>query len=257
MMSNRTKIIIAITATILVLAIGVAVGELYNDNSSVPKPFAFNLSTKQNNGTVMQAQNLTITIDAAYIEGQPEPITLSANGGPNGTLYQFSNQTGTLTKTQPFTCNLTIFVPPSANSGSYLIDVTSNASTPTSHALFNLTVLNAQIQVYGNVTIASKVTISGVTIDVIPTDILFTSNTTGETYQAKVHRFTDTPLAPGRTGNYSILLPNQQSYHVEFYCFSYPHYVPVLRTPISAGENGHFTVSSGAGLNSTVANFTG
>ncbi len=193
MMSNRTKIIIAITATILVLAIGVAVGELYNDNSSVPKPFAFNLSTKQNNGTVMQAQNLTITIDAAYIEGQPEPITLSANGGPNGTLYQFSNQTGTLTKTQPFTCNLTILVPLSATSGSYY-DITSNASNPTSHAQFNLTVLNAQIQVNGNVTIASKVTISGVTIDVIPTDIVFKSNTPAKPIKLKCTGLPTHPL---------------------------------------------------------------
>jgi hypothetical protein len=257
MESKSIKIIIAISVTIVVLVIAATVGEFYQNTQSVPKPFALSLSTHPNNGTVMQTQNLTITVDVTYLEGTPEPVTLSANGGPNGTSYQFSNQTGTPTATQPFRSNLTISAPTSAAPGSYFIDVSSNASAQTCRATFNLIVVAAEIQVSGTVTIISQVTINGVTIDVIPTDILFESNTTGQTYQVKVHRFTDTIVAPGKTGNYSISLPNQQSYRVGFYCFSYPHFVPVFRVATSGIENGYFTVDCGAGIDSLVANFTG
>jgi hypothetical protein len=257
MTPKRIKIIIAVSFTIVVVVIATAVGLLYQAAQSVPKPFAFSVSTYPNNGTIMTAQNLTIKVDAAYLEGTPEPVTLSASGGPNGTIYQFSNQTGTPTANQPFSSNLTISVPASAASGSYLIDVSSNISAQTCPAAFNLTVLAAEIQVSGNVTILSHVTINGVSIDVIPTDILFESNTTGQVYQAKINRFTDTSAAPGKTGNYSISLPNQQSYTVGFYCFSYPHFVPVFRVATGGIENGYFTVDGGAGVNATTANFTG
>jgi hypothetical protein len=257
MTSKRTKIFTAAVVTVLVLSIVVAVEQLPRGDQSVPKPFVHALRIYPNNGTAMQAQNLTIKVEAVFLEGQPEPVTLSASGGPNGAIYQFINQTGTPTKTQPFTSDLTISLPSSIVSGSYLIDVTSNASTQIVHTPFNLTVLKAETQVSGTVTINSKVTLSGATLDVIPTDILFKSNTTGETYQVKVHRFTDTTLAPGKTGNYSIMLPNQQSYHVEFYCLSFPHYIPVLRIATGGIENGYFTVSCRPDVDSIGANFTG
>jgi len=258
MTPKQTKIVITVTVTIaVVLAIAALISGLYHDNSSVAKPFAFTLNTYPNNGTIMQAQNLTINLEAAYTEGQPEPVTFSASGGPNGTIYLFSNQTGTPTKTQPFKSNLTILVPSTTATGVYTINVTSNANIQTRYAQFNLTVLNAEIYVFGTVTIDSKLTTGGVTLDVIPTDILFTSNTTGETYQAKVHRFTDTTLAPGKTGNYSIMLPNQQSYRVDFYCFSFPHYIPVARVATDVIEKGRFTVSCNLGVDYIEANFTG
>jgi hypothetical protein len=257
MMSKRTKIFTAAVVTVLVLSIVVAVEQFPRGDQSVPKPFVHALRIYPNNGTAMQAQNLTIKVEAVFLEGQPEPVTFLASGGPNGSIYQFTNQTGTPTKNQPFTSNLTISIPPSTVSGTYTVNVASIASTQTSHAPFNLTVLNAEIQVTGTVTIDSKVTLNGATLDVIPTDILFKSNTTGETYQAKVHRFTDTTHAPGKTGNYSIMLPNQQSYHVEFYCLSFPHYIPVLRIATGGIENGYFTVSCRPDVDSIGANFTG
>jgi hypothetical protein len=256
MVTKKTKIIFA--ATVIVVFIAVAISGFYHINpQSTSKPFAFSLSMYPNNGTFMQAQNLTIRVDAPYLKGTPEPVTLSANGGPNGTIYKFSSQTGTPNATQPFSSNLTIFAPALATSGFYLIDISSNSSAQTCHATFNLTVLNAEIQVSGTVTIISQVTINGVTIDVIPTDILFESNTTGQTYQAKINRFTDTNVAPGKTGNYSISLPNQQNYRVAFYCFSYPHFIPVFRVATSSIENWYFTVDCGVDIDSLVANFTG
>ena len=256
MVFRSAKIAIVVSTITIILFIAIVVVEFYPNNPPTPQPFAFNLSTNPNNVTVLQAQNLTLNIAATYLEGNPETVTFSAGGGPNGTLYQFSNQTGTPTQTRPFTSNLTIHIPQSASSGVYLIDLASNASTQTSHVPFNLTVLNAEIQVFGNVTIDSKVYLEGVTLDVIPTHIVFKSNTTGETYQAKVHRFTDTDVAPGRTGNYSIMLPNQQNYHVEFLCFTFDHFIPVARVASNV-DRGHYTVSCGVGVNSVMVNFIG
>jgi hypothetical protein len=203
----------------------------------------------------MQAQNLTIRVDVAYLEGVPEPVTLSASGGPNGTIYQFSNQTGIPIAKEPFSSNLTLFVPASAAFGSYLINVSSIAGVKVCQATFDLTVVCAEIQVSGTVSVVSQINVDGKILEVIPTDILFKSNTTDQTYQVKVNRFTDTNLAPGKTGNYSISLPNKQSYYITFYCFSFPHYIPVLRVASGGIENGYFTVD--CKVDSIIANFTG
>ena len=256
MVTKKTKIIFVIAAIVVFIAVAITGFYLINPQST-SKPFTYSLRIYPNNGTIMQAQNLTIKVDATYLKGTPEPVTLSASGGPNGTIYQFSSQTGTPNATQPFSSNLTIFAPALAASGSYFIDISSNANTQTSRATFNLIVVSVEIQVSGTVTIISQVTINGVIIDVIPTDILFESNTAGQAYQAKINRFTDTSFAPGKTGNYSISLPNQQSYRVGFYCFSYPHFVPVFRVATSSNENSYFTVDCDAGIDSMIANFTG
>jgi len=257
MLTKKTKIVFAAAVVVVVLTLLVLAKDVGMESSFQPRPLALSLSAYPNNGTVMQAQNLTITVDVAYLEGTPEPVTLFVSGGPNGTIFQFSNQTGTPTATQPFRTNLTISTPASAASGSYLIAVSSSTSARTRQATLNLSVLDAEIQVSGTITIISQVTLNGVTIDVIPTDILFESNTTGQAYQAKINRFTDTSVAPGKTGNYSISLPNQQSYHVDFYCFSFPNYIPVPRVALEGTENGFFKVDCGASVDSIVANFTG
>lgn len=218
--------------------------------------FIFSLSTYPKNATVLAAQNLTIRVDAAYIKGTAEPLTLSATGGPNGTQFQFSNQTGTPNATQPLSSYLTISVPTSAAPGSYPLYVFSASKYQTSNATFNLTVLPAETPVSGTVTILSQVTVKGATLDVIPTDILFKNNATGQVYQTKISRFSDTPVAPGKTGNYTISLPNQQSYDVGFYCFSFPHYIPIYRAATSGVENGVFTVDCGLDVTSLSANFT-
>lgn len=256
----NTKKTINIFATTIIVIVVFAVVVFYL-TSLQPKPasepFSFNLTATPDNSAVVQGSNTTITVEAAYLDGDALPIMLSAAGGPNGTVYQFSNQTGTPTAKHPFSSNLTIYVPTSAASDSYVIDVSANVSARTCQAKFNLTVAYSEIQVSGTVTIVSQININGIILDVIPTDILFTSNTTGETYQAKIHRFTYTDDAPGKTGSYSISLPNLQSYYVDFYCFSFPHYIPVPREATGGTEKGYFTVSCGACTTSLSADFTG
>jgi hypothetical protein len=255
-MDKKTKIICVIIALAVVI---IAASTGFHLMAPQPefKPLSCSLSVNPTNHTVVQGGNTTISVEIFYLEGKPKPITLSAKGGPNGTNYEFSNQTGTPTATQPFSSYLTISVAASTASGSYSIDVSSNDSAQTCQAAFNLTVLYAEVQVTGTITIVSQINLSGTILDIIPTDILFESKTTGQTYQAKAHRFTDTSIAPGKTGNYFIQLPNQQSYHVKFYCFSFPHYIPVPHVATEGTENGYFTVDCGAGINSLAANFAG
>jgi len=241
----------------LLIALITVAAAIFISNQLASNLFDFSLSTYPNNATVLSAQNLTIKVDVAYIKGAAEPLTLSATGGPNGTTFQFSKKTGTPNATQPLSSYLTISVPASAASGSYSIEVSSNSNSQTSNTTFNLAVLASEIQVSGTVTILSQVTVKGVTIDVIPTDILFENNATGQIYQTKIDRFSDTSIAPGKTGNYSISLPNQQSYDVGFYCFSFPHYIPIFRVATSCIENGVFTVDCGLDVTSLSANFTG
>jgi hypothetical protein len=113
MVTKKTKIIFAAAVIIVFFAVTITGFYLINPQSA-SKPFAFSLSMYPNNGTIMQGQNLTIKVDVAYLKGMPEPVTLSASGGPNGTIYQFSSQTGTPNATQPFSSNLTVFAPASA-----------------------------------------------------------------------------------------------------------------------------------------------
>ncbi|MDT8781755.1 MAG: hypothetical protein IAX22_03795 [Candidatus Bathyarchaeota archaeon] len=252
MAKKKTLFVLALLVALLTVAAAIFISAQLDSGL-----FVFSLSTYPKNATVLAAQNLTIRVDVAYIKGAAELLTLSATGGPNGTLFQFSKKTGTLNATQPLSSYLTISVPTSAASGSYPIDVCSNSSSQTGNAKFNLTVLASEIPVSGAVTILSQVTVKGVTIDVIPTDILFKNNATGQVYQTKISRFSDTNVAPGKTGNYTISLPNQQSYDVGFYCFSFPHYIPIYRAATSGVENGVYTVDCGLDVTSLSANFTG
>ena len=260
MATKKNKIIIAGAVIVIVFATVLAAGAFYltaPQPKLVVKPFSFSLTAIPNNSTIRQGGNTTIAVEAACLDGNALPVMLSAAGGPNGTLYQFSNQTGTPTAAQPFNSYLTLILPTSTAQGSYLIDVSANSTKQVRQAAVNLTVVDAEIEVSGAVTINTQTTVSGVTMDVIPTDIFFTSTTTGQSYQAKIHRYTDTTLAPGKTGSYSISLPNLQSYSVDFYCFSFPHYIPVLEVAKNGIENGGFTVNCAVGVTSISANFTG
>lgn len=256
-MSKWAVIVVGVLVIVVMLSVTIAISGLYGGNPAVTKPFAFNLSTNPNNGTVLQAQNLTLNISATYFEGKPETVTLSASGGPNGTLYQFSNQTGTPINKLPFSNFLTVTVPNSSASEIYPITISATTGNFTCQNTFNLTIINSQIQVTGIVT-GTHVDIAGrPSEDIYPTDIEFKSTSTNQTYSAKVHLPLDAKGMPMKTGNYSIILPNQQTYRVWCYFFSYPHFIPVPRVGLNEAGDGYLTVSCGVGVNSTVANFTG
>jgi len=184
MASKGTKITIAITIAILVLAIAAA-AEFYQATQSATNPLVFTVSAYPNKVTIMQAQNSTITIGVACLKGIPEPVTLTASGGPNGTIYQFTNQTEQLAQNGTVNTNLAIMVPPSAVSDTYNVNITaSTADGQTNSTVYTLIVVNSEIQVLGTVTATSCVYISpGRSVDSFPTEIIFESIATNQTYQ--------------------------------------------------------------------------
>jgi hypothetical protein len=257
MINEKNKMILAVAAIIVVLVAAAATGFHLITLQSAPRPINSDLTAYPNNATVMQNQNTTIKVDVAYLEGTPELVTVSASGGPNGTLYQFNSETGTPNASQSFSSNLTIVLPASAASDTYAINISSTLGSRAVQTTFHLTVINSQIQVSGTVTGTPMPLAGYASEDIVPTQIVFENTKTNQTYQAKVYRATDTPQRPGTVGNYSILLPNRQSYRVTIYYFSFPHFVPVARAAYEGNQRGHFTVDCGAGIDTIVADFQG
>ena len=256
MVSEKNRTFAAAILVVVVVAV-TATGCYLLALQSASEPLSFSLAVTPDECAVVQGGNATIAVDVTYIEGNPEPVTLSACGCPNGTRYQFSDQTGTPNATQPFRSNLTISVPYYVESDVYLIQISSNTGNITRQATCNLTVVNSEIVVSGTVT-GTNLTLAGYpSEDICPISINFKSNSTGQNYEVTVCRTTDTPQKPGKVGNYTITLPNMQSYKVSCYFFSFPHWVPVPRSATGDVKDGYFTVSCGAGVSSLSANFIG
>jgi len=257
MVTEKNKIIVAaVTAVVLIVAVSAAAFHLVTLQSEA-KPFSFSLSVIPDNGTIVQGSNTTISVEATYLSGNAVPITFSADGGPNGTTYEFTNHTGIISKSQSFRSNLTISTPASADSNVYAVKILASATNSTGiQAAFNLTVVNSYIQVYGTLT-GTHLTFPGYSDeDIIPSDISFISTTTGQGYSVHVNRYTDTEEYPGRIANYTVSLPNLQTYKVSAYFFSFPHYIPVSRPMVQGGtQGGYFTLDCGVGVDSVEANF--
>ncbi|MCW4001007.1 MAG: hypothetical protein NWE93_12280 [Candidatus Bathyarchaeota archaeon] len=256
MASKRAKLTLTVILFLFAFAVA-ALWVFYQVPKSAPDAHRFNLKVYPSNATIMQAQNTTIKVDVTYLDGTSEPVTLQASGGPNGTLYLFSSQTGTPNATEPFSSNLTILLPAYAASDAYAINVSAASGSKTVQATFTLNVVSSQIQVSGTVS-GTPIALAGYAKeDIIPTEIVFENTQTNQTYHSKVQRATDTPQRPGTVGNYTISLPNQQSYRVTIYYFSFPHFIPVARTAYVGDQRGHFAVDCGAGIEAVVADFKG
>ena len=260
MLSKRTKLILG-SAVALALLLAVAVAAEFFPRAFQPasKQFSFSLTTIPDNGTVVQGGNTTITVDAAFQNGASPHLTLTALGGPNGTIYSFTNQTRASTQASIFSSNLTISVPQSAASDTYAISVTGfTVDGETNSTIYTLDVVNSEVQLSGTVTATSRVNISlNRSVDSFPTEIIFDSTITNQTYQTKVHITWDANGVPQGTGNYSLSLPNQQRYRVTCLYASFPYYIPVERVALGGTQDGWFTVDCGAGVNAITANFTG
>jgi hypothetical protein len=256
------KTIIAFAAVAVAAIIVVYAAATYStapQSKPVDSPFRFSLTATPDNATIIQGGNTTLTLEVTYLSGNAEPITFSAVGGPNGTVFQFTNQSEIVTNLKSFRSNLTISVPELADSEVYNIQLLASATNSSgSQANYNLTVVNSKIQVSGTLT-GTYLEFAGYSReDIFPKEIDFTSTTTGETYEVHVKRYGDTEQYPGKVGNYTITLPNLQTYKVYGDFFSLPHYIPVLsRRAQGATQKGLFTLDCGVGVDSVEANFWG
>ena len=204
------KIVAIVIMVILVLIVSLISIFYFMNNQNVPKQFDYKLSIYPTKGTVEQANNITTSINVIYVNGSTEPVNLTAFGGPDGTIYNLSKQNGTPSSTNVFNSQLTIKIPTSAPSSIYTINVTSSALNSKTYSIqYQLTVLNAKINVSGKVT-------ANANIDIFPTEVEFVNTSNNSTYSTSVHT-TSGSTGPGgliQSGTYSISLPNQQNYRV-------------------------------------------
>jgi len=257
MASKKNKLIFAAVTAVVLIVVVSAVAFHVITLQSESKPFSFSLSVIPDNGTIVQGSNTTISVEATYLSRNSVPITFSGDGSPNGTTYEFTNQTGIISKSQSFRSNLTISTPASADSNVYAVKILASAANSTGiQAAFNLTIVNSYIQVYGTLT-GTNLTFPGYSDeDIIPVDIYFNNTTTGQGCSVHVNRYTDTEEYPGKIANYTVSLPNLQTYKVSAYFFSFPHYIPVPRPMVQGGtQDGYFTLDCGVGVDSVEANF--
>jgi hypothetical protein len=179
--NRKRNVVIAVTAIIVLIISLTSVLYLINNsspNSPLPRQFDYNLGVYPTNGTVQQVSSLVTNINVTYIQGSPQNVTLTASGGPDGTVYDFSKQTGTPFNSGGFTSNLTINVPAMASTDIYTVNVTSTAVNGKTYSnAYTLTVLNAEIQVSGTVVLNSR-------NDIVPSQIEFVNG--NSTYTAAV-----------------------------------------------------------------------
>ncbi len=184
----------------MVIIVIVALASLYVEGAltggksplAPPQPFDFSFGLLTNVGAYVQGDNATVPFSVGLASGSPGLVTLSASGGPSGTVFVFEQQAGL----PNFTSALFVSIPQSATSDTYNLTVTATGGGKTHTDNYTLDVLNAEIIVSGNVT----TTIPGIRLD----SIIFLGERESQTY--------NTTLAGGA---YSITLPNQQAYIVE------------------------------------------
>jgi len=204
-MTKHQKTILAVTAAFAILVFAIA-GFYLITTKSTPEPFSFTIAVNPNNGTIEQRGNTTIPLEAAYLNGTANPLTLSATGGPNGTIYTFSPQTLTPTKGDSLCSNLTITLPNANVTRTFDINIT--ATTPdgiTNSTTYTLTVLNGEILIRGTVTANGYP-------GVYPTKIEYINVNTDQIY------WTPLDAIGPQMGTYTLIVPNHQMY--EIICWS-------------------------------------
>jgi len=175
-------------------------------NLATPTPFDYRLDIYPVSGTANQGNSVSTKLNITYVQGSAQNVKLAATG-PEGVTFSFSNQIGTPTSTDGFTSNFTINVPDWVSIGVYKINVTASIGNDEIHSCsYNLTVLDAEIQVSGSVEVDAN--------DFAwPAQLQFTNG--DSTYYANVHLNMITPdKFPVQKGTYKILLPNHQNYTV-------------------------------------------
>ncbi len=253
-MSKNSKKIIGVFAVLLLVLVAYVIVDFYpKTKPSVSTPLDYTLSVYPSNGTVLQANNCTTNINMTYTGGSPELVILTASGGPNGTECVFSKEKGTPSANNTFTSNLTINVPADATSDIYTITITSTSANGNSTSKsYDLTVLNAEVQVSGTVTANSY-------NDIFPTEIKFVNTADNSTYSTPVKTTSGSPSSGGliQSGTYSISLPNQHIYRVICTWATFEVVSPPSSgMGMSTFEGPSLTINCGIGVNSIYADYS-
>ena len=209
MVGFKAKVLLFIA---MVLALAICVYSLiYSFSPSISSQplFDYTLNVSQINGPIMQGQNIETNITVSYLQGFPQPVTITVSCNSTIADFYLSNSTGTPKPDDPFTSNLTISILENAKSATYVVSVNSNTSNNRAYSsAYKVTVLNSQIQVFGWVSATSEESI-------YPTNLQFVSIQTNRTYNATLtYSKASEPYTLIQRANYTVSLPNQQSYRV-------------------------------------------
>ena len=163
-------------------------------------PFDYNLSISPTKGNVMQGNDIQTNVTITYLQGLAENITLNATGIPFDANYSFSKLEKSLTNNGTLTSKLTIHISKVVAPDSYNITITSTSDNgKTYSALYNLSVISAEVSVSGTVTTNKERT---------PTQITFQ-------LLWKPDAATQTFTAPIQSSSYEISLPNNEFFAVK------------------------------------------
>lgn len=163
-------------------------------------PFDYNLSVSPTKGNVMQGNDIHANVTINYLQGLPENITLNAIGIPLYANYSFSKLEKSPTSNDTLNSILTIHISKDVAHDPYNITITSTSDNgKTYSALYNLSVISAEVSVSGTVTTNKERT---------PTQITFQ-------LLWKPDAATQTFTAPIQSSSYAISLPNNEFFAVK------------------------------------------
>jgi hypothetical protein len=174
-------------------------------------PFDYQLNVNPQNVSSTQGSSITINVNVTYLQGTPQPVSLSTFGIPTNATYSFSNQTNVPRENNSFISNLIINIPTTTPSGIYSINISSTSTNgKTNSKTCNLSVLNANIQISGTATL-------NLDSNTVPSELQFIDTATSQSYTADLKFTVPSPFhfnGFSHEGSYSISLPNQRNYTV-------------------------------------------
>jgi hypothetical protein len=189
------KIAFAIALVVVIsvaVVVAVALEISLQRSPTMPKvePPAFDLSLSPSNGTVLQGNVLQSNVTVFNFTGL-EVVSLRADSGSSEITCSFNQTSGNDT----FVSLLTLNVPESTDSNNYLIIKATNGAV-THSSSYNVSVLNSQVTVSGQITTSDGTQIPGL-------QIYFYDEQTKQTYNADIN-----------LNSYSIALQNTHTYDV-------------------------------------------
>jgi hypothetical protein len=252
---RKTALVLAVILVMIVSLVAVIHFATYPhiESQSVKTSFDYQLNIYPLNSTVTQGNSVTANINVTYLQGTPQNVTLNAYGVQTNVTYSFSNQTGKPLVRNPFTSNLTIKVLTTASSNTYMVNISATSPNGKTYSSpYNLTILNAEIQVSGSVDLTSRTA-------VVPSALQFIDTASNRNYTAGINFNIPSPYRGLiQQGTYNISLPNQHSYKVICYWVGF-FGIGVIPLPNASGtiDFGTLVINGGVGVCSMTKNYSG
>ena len=227
--TNKLHRNIAIAAIVIVVLIVASFAVIYFSGNSIKigNPFDFTISTIDSSGTVLQGSSIQTMVFINGVSGNPQTVTLSSDSGSSGINCNFDPSSSA----PDFSTILTLNVPDSTPTNAYSVTITASSGGISHSTSYSISVLSAQVFVYGTV----ETTGMGTT----PSEIQFVDQQTGLTYTGSL---SDT--------SYSITLQNQHTYAVTV------HWTGLLFTS-GTYSGGSLYVNAPVGYTSMSQDFSG